>query len=194
MTIAASSVEAVTDLTAQHGGLVQCAYVGGETVPGTSSKRHPLYEWGWNHTTLRALRKDESITYLQCGYAGDTLQGVLDLHERYGGAEHNDEVMTHVEWLRLGGRVSAFGLPLVKWSSKERLDQLIAEHNEVRAFATLAVYLAGLRSGNIDAAVLQCGAPIFNPHTFVLEDGGMKQTDEAQLAFKESCDPSGLLK
>ena len=43
-------------------------------------------------------------------------------------------------------------------------------------------------------AVLQCGAPIFNPHTFVLEDGGMKQTDEAQLAFKESCDPSGLLK
>ena len=59
MTIAASSVEAVTDLTAQHGGLVQCAYVGGETVPGTSSKRHPLYEWGWNHTTLRALREGE---------------------------------------------------------------------------------------------------------------------------------------
>ena len=67
---------------------------------------------------------------------------MLDLHERYGGAEHNDEVMTHVEWLRLGGRVSAFGLPLVKWSSKERLDQLIAEHNEVNTFATLAVYLA----------------------------------------------------
>ena len=71
---------------------------------------------------------------------------MLDLHERYGGAEHDDEVMTHVEWLRLGGRVSAFGLPLVKWSSKERLDQLIAEHNEVHTFATLAVYLAGLRS------------------------------------------------
>jgi hypothetical protein len=76
--------------------------------------------------------------------------------------------MTHVEWLRLGGRVSAFGLPLVKWSTKERLDELIAGHNAM-------------------------GAPIFNPHTFVLEDGGMKQTDQVQLDFKQENDPKGLL-
>ena len=64
--------------------------------------------------------------------------------------------------------MSAFGLPLVKWTSKERLDELIAGYNSM-------------------------GAPIFNPHTFVLEDGGMKQTDQVQLDFKTQNDPEGLL-
>ena len=33
----------------------------------------------------------------------------------------------------------------------------------------------------------------FDPHTWVLEDGGMKQVDEAQLAFKQLADPLGLM-
>ena len=37
------------------------------------------------------------------------------------------------------------------------------------------------------------GAPIFNPHRYTLEEGGMKQTDEVQLAFKREADPQGLL-
>ncbi len=37
------------------------------------------------------------------------------------------------------------------------------------------------------------GITVFDPHTFVLEDGGMKQTDPAQLAFKRHADPLGLL-
>ena len=37
------------------------------------------------------------------------------------------------------------------------------------------------------------GAPIFNPHRYTLEEGGMKQTDAAQLAFKREADPQGLL-
>jgi hypothetical protein len=37
------------------------------------------------------------------------------------------------------------------------------------------------------------GAPIFNPHRYTLEEGGMKQTDEVQLAFKKEADPKGLL-
>ncbi len=168
MTIGAASVEAVAALSAQHGGVMQCDYRAGEPRGEGGGNSHPLYEWAWNHTTLRALRKDERITYLQCGYADDTLAGVLELEETYGGAENDYEVMTHVEWLRLGGRVSAFGLPLVKWTSKERLDELIAGHNSM-------------------------GAPIFNPHTFVLEDGGMKQTDQVQLDFKTQNDPAGLL-
>ena len=35
--------------------------------------------------------------------------------------------------------------------------------------------------------------PVFNPHTHVLEDGGMKQTDWAQLGFKSGSDPNGVL-
>ena len=34
-------------------------------------------------------------------------------------------------------------------------------------------------------------APIFNPHRYTLEEGGMKQTDEVQLAFKREADPKG---
>jgi hypothetical protein len=37
------------------------------------------------------------------------------------------------------------------------------------------------------------GAPIFNPHRYTLEEGGMKQTDAIQLAFKREADPEGLL-
>jgi hypothetical protein len=34
---------------------------------------------------------------------------------------------------------------------------------------------------------------VADPHTFILEDGGMKTVDEAQLAFKRRNDPQGLL-
>jgi len=37
------------------------------------------------------------------------------------------------------------------------------------------------------------GCRIFDPHTYVLEDGGMKVVDEAQLAFKLRADPHGLM-
>jgi FAD/FMN-containing dehydrogenase len=37
------------------------------------------------------------------------------------------------------------------------------------------------------------GVPVADPHTFILEDGGMKTVDAAQLAFKRRNDPQGLL-
>jgi hypothetical protein len=37
------------------------------------------------------------------------------------------------------------------------------------------------------------GAPVFNPHRYTLEEGGMKATDALQLAFKREADPDGLL-
>jgi FAD/FMN-containing dehydrogenase len=36
------------------------------------------------------------------------------------------------------------------------------------------------------------GCPIFNPHAFTLEEGGMKQVDRSHLAFKRESDPLGL--
>ena len=49
--------------------------------------------------------------------------------------------------------------------------------------------LAGWRERSFEAD----GCWIFDPHTWVLEDGGMKQVDEAQLAFKRQADPLGLM-
>ena len=37
------------------------------------------------------------------------------------------------------------------------------------------------------------GCPIFNPHAYTLEEGGMKQVDRTHLAFKREADPLGLL-
>jgi FAD/FMN-containing dehydrogenase len=124
----------------------------------------PVYELGWNHTTLRALRVDPSITYLQVLYP---YPNVVDLASRIH-AHFGDEVPAHLEFVRFDGKVTAFGLPLVRFTSEERLEEIMRIHEEM-------------------------GAPIFNPHRYTLEEGGMKQTDEVQLAFKREADPKGLL-
>lgn len=124
----------------------------------------PLYELAWNHTTLRALRVDPAITYLQTLYPfPDQLELVEKVHARLG-----DEVPAHLEFVRFDGKVTCFGLPLVRYSSEERLADIVALHEEL-------------------------GIPVFNPHRYTLEEGGMKQTDPAQLAFKRQADPKGLL-
>jgi FAD/FMN-containing dehydrogenase len=124
----------------------------------------PAYELGWNHTTLRALRVDPLITYLQVLYPFPNQVELVDrIHARFG-----DEVVAHLEFVRFVGKITCFGLPLVRFTSEERLEEIIAIHEEM-------------------------GAPIFNPHRYTLEEGGMKQTDETQLAFKREADPQGLL-
>lgn len=37
------------------------------------------------------------------------------------------------------------------------------------------------------------GVKIANPHTYFLQNGGMHKIDEAQIAFKKSTDPHGLM-
>ncbi|AOO79609.1 FAD-binding oxidoreductase [Bosea vaviloviae] len=124
----------------------------------------PAYELGWNHTTLRALRVDPAITYLQVLYPfPNQVELVEAIHARFG-----DEVLCHLEFVRFDGKITCFGLPLVRFTTEERLEEIMAIHEAM-------------------------GAPIFNPHRYTLEEGGMKQTDEAQLAFKRQADPQGLL-
>ncbi|TPO11441.1 FAD-binding oxidoreductase [Mesorhizobium sp. B1-1-5] len=124
----------------------------------------PAYELAWNHTTLRALRVDPSITYLQSLYP---FPNQLALVEKMD-AMFPGEVFSHLEFVRLDGNITCFGLPLVKFTSEARLNEIIRLHEEN-------------------------GCPIFNPHRYTLEEGGMKQTDEIQLAFKRETDPQGLL-
>jgi FAD/FMN-containing dehydrogenase len=124
----------------------------------------PAFELAWNHTTLRALRVDPAFTYLQVLYPfPNQLDLVERIHARFG-----DEVPAHLEFVRFDGKVTCFGLPLVRFTTEERLDEIMRIHDEM-------------------------GAPIFNPHRYTLEEGGMKQTDAVQLAFKREADPEGLL-
>jgi FAD/FMN-containing dehydrogenase len=124
----------------------------------------PIWELSWNHTTLRALRVDPSITYLQVLYPfPDQLEKLRRLDQKFG-----DEVPAHVEFARVDGKVTCFGLPLVRFTTEERLDEIIRIHEDF-------------------------GCPIFNPHRYTLEEGGMKRTDAVQLAFKRQADPKGLL-
>ncbi len=135
-----------------------------KAAPETLAGLPPNYELTWNHTTLRALRVDPSITYLQARYPSDgALKVIKRLHESYG-----DEVRGHLELIRFNGRIGFAGLPLVRFTTEARLKEIIAEH---------------------EAA----GVMIFNPHRYTLEEGGMKQTDAIQLAFKRETDPKGLL-
>lgn len=137
----------------------------GDTLSEADAKGlPPVYELGWNHTTLRALRVDPAITYLQALYPFPNVVDVATrIHDRLG-----DECPAHLEFVRFDGKVTAFGLPLVRFTTEIRLDEIVKIHEDM-------------------------GAPVFNPHRYTLEEGGMKQTDEVQLAFKRQADPNGLL-
>ncbi|TCT09227.1 FAD/FMN-containing dehydrogenase [Tepidamorphus gemmatus] len=124
----------------------------------------PAYELSWNHTTLRGLRVDPGITYLQVLYPyPNHLDLVSRVHAHFG-----DEVLAHLEFVRFDGNITCFGLPIVRFTTEERLDEIMRIHEDM-------------------------GCVIFNPHRYTLEEGGMKQTDEVQLAFKREADPKGLL-
>lgn len=124
----------------------------------------PIYEFSWNHTTLQMLKTDRSITYLQTLFApGIYREKIEHMMQHFG-----DEVPMHLEFARVEGQLACFGLQIVRYTTPERLQEIIDYHDEN-------------------------DCPIFNPHTFILEDGGMKEVDDAQVAFKQECDPYGLL-
>ncbi len=102
----------------------------------------PLYEFTWNHTTLQMLKRDRGVTYLQALHpAARLLDSVAEIEALFG-----DEVVPHLEFLRVGGQVTASGLPIVRFTSEERLTAIIAAHRAR-------------------------GVSIADPHVFTLEDG-----------------------
>lgn len=124
----------------------------------------PVFEYGWNHTTLRALKVDPSITYLQVRYGYPThAEKVRAMRKAL-----SPEVLQHLEVIREQGKVMFAGLSLVKFTTEERLDEIVRLHEEA-------------------------GCMIFNPHRFTLEEGGRQTVDDRQLNFKREADPKGLL-
>lgn len=125
------------------------------------AKLPPIYELAWNHTTLRGLKIEPTITYLQTQYP--------DLeHVKWAIDTFGDEMPMHIEMIRFDGKIVFAGLPVVRYTSEARLNEIIDLHESN-------------------------GCLVFNPHRYTLEEGGMKKTDRAQLDFKKEADPLGML-
>jgi FAD/FMN-containing dehydrogenase len=156
LAIAEPCLEPFQALVQEYGGQVTYQKTALEASKGTS-----LIEFTWNHTTLHARSIDPTLTYLQTFFF--TLERVEHFYHHFG-----DEVLMHLEFLRANGKALPAGLQLVRYTSEERLNEIIRYHEEQGAF-------------------------IANPHTYILEDGGRKAVDVEQLKFKEQVDPYGLL-
>jgi hypothetical protein len=149
-------VEPLQDLIKEYQGTITYNKSATEAIKGTS-----LLEFTWNHTTLHARSVDRNLTYLQTFYF--TLERLERLYQQAG-----DEIMIHLEFLRAGNKAVPAGLQLIRYTTEERLNQIICAHESQGAF-------------------------IANPHVYTIEDGGNKQIDPAKVAFKQQVDPFGLL-
>ncbi len=151
--VAETAAEALDAVLAEHPG---------ELLGAGSS---PLYELAWNHTTWQALKHDRAWTYLEVAHPSP---GHVDKTLACAHAFAPDEVIPHVEFVRTAGAVACRGLPLVRFTTAERLREIIA------AFEAL-------------------GCRVFNPHVFTLEEMRGRPVDPHVLAFKSKVDPKNLL-
>ena len=124
-----------------------------------------LSDYTWNHTTLWALKADPAYTYLQCGFDPATVRDQLRLLRRRFGLE----LLFHMEFMKNGtGRVIPGAIPLVYYTSEERLNEMIAFCRDIGVF-------------------------VANPHVNNVEGGGRYREDNVQLLAKMRYDPKGLL-
>jgi len=157
-----SAEAAMLDMAAVHGGTVSYR----RTAAEVQKSNRTLIEFTWNHTTLHALRIDKTLTYLQSSFTpGQYLQQIREMEALFAG-----EVMMHVEFLRgMDGLLNCSALQLVRFTTEERLDEIIRIHRER-------------------------GVRINNPHTFIVEDGKAGGALPPEIIeMKHRFDPLGLL-
>ena len=134
---------------------------------GTTTYSAPesgIYEYTWGHTTMHALRADRSLTYLVCIFPREDPVGTIKrVHAKLGA-----ELFLHLEFKRFNGYMTAEGVPLFRYQGFEQMTRLYK-------------------------ALEAEGARIANAHTFLLQNGGMKDLDAAQIDFKRSVDPHLLM-
>ncbi len=129
-----------------------------------AAKLPHVFDFSYNHTTLQVLKADRSATYQQVGCpTPPDPAAIAALRLKIG-----DDVWMHHEFARVGGQIVTFDLPIIWFSTPERL----AEIN--------ATYEAN-------------GFPVYDAHTWRVEGGGLKNADYRHLAWKKRMDPKGLL-
>ncbi|MBW4607712.1 MAG: FAD-binding oxidoreductase [Hassallia sp. WJT32-NPBG1] len=156
--IAEPNLESLSGLLQQYGGKITYKKPAEEAGKGVN-----LGEFTWNHTTLHARSEDSSITYLQSIFPNDNLQTIEHMYHHFG-----DEVMMHLEFIRANGAVANPGLQLVRFTTEERLNEIIRYHEEKGVF-------------------------IANPHSYFIEEGWKRAIAPEHLRFKEMVDPYNLM-
>jgi hypothetical protein len=152
---------------------LSCVY----RTPLSDPPRPPyITDYTWNHTTLWAIKHDPAFTYLQSGFGANFREQFAQLRQRFPG-----EILFHLEWVagnskmmrekpgvEGGASIGVGGIPLVRFTTEERLQEIIAYCAEIGVF-------------------------IANPHTFVLEEGGRHPNIAEKRDLKAKLDPYGLL-
>ncbi len=123
-----------------------------------------VFEFSYNHTTLQVLKADRSATYQQIGVPDPSdAEAVAAV-----GRAQGDDVWQHHEFARLNGQIVSFDLPIIWFSTEERLQE-------------------------INATYEAHGHSVADAHAFHVEGGGLKNADYRHLAWKKRMDPKGLL-
>lgn len=158
--IADHSMEPFRSLAAAHKG--EITY---EKPTDESMGARPLYELTWNHTTLLALNVDRDMTYLQALYpAVGFLEKVAEVTALFS----RDEVIQHFEFTRYAGLLTGSALPLIKYTTEARLNEIM------EIYRSHGVFIA-------------------DPHVWMLEDSaGYKSADADLVGFKREVDPLGI--
>jgi FAD/FMN-containing dehydrogenase len=156
--VAESSLELLPGLIKEFGGEISYSKSSQDAGKGAQ-----LAEYTWNHTTLHARSADTSITYLQSIFPSDNLKTIEHMYNHFGA-----EVMMHLEFIRFKGGIANPGLQLVRYTTEERLNEIIRYHEEHGVF-------------------------IANPHSYFIEDGWKRAIDPEHLKFKLRVDPYGLM-
>jgi FAD/FMN-containing dehydrogenase len=158
--ISSEQLERLEAAAREAGGSITYSgpYAGLRTLP-------LLSDYTWNHTTLWALKTDPAYTYLQCGFDPATSRDQMTrLRERFG-----QEILFHMEFMKNGrGQVIPGAIPLVYYTTEERLNEMIEFCREIGVF-------------------------VANPHVNNVEGGGRYRADNVQLLAKMRYDPKGLL-
>jgi FAD/FMN-containing dehydrogenase len=159
--VAEFSEAGLQQLVAQFGGSISWR----KSAAEVKASNRTIVEYTWNHTTLHALKVDKNLTYIQSGFeAGRHVHQAKAMRELLG-----DEVLVHLEFIRTKeGAMNCSGLQLVRYTTDERLNQIMQLHREH------GVYIA-------------------NPHVYIVEDGKQGQVNPDVVATKMRFDPLGLL-
>ena len=159
--VAPNSVDALVDVVSHAGGRIafRSDQASAEDRKGLPHLHHLL----WNHTTLRALKTDPEITYLQMGYPENDIAACVAIAKRFEG-----EIINHVEFTRGQGKVRMGSLPLVRFRDEARLREVMAQLEDM-------------------------GCEIWNPHSYTWEEGNRSDADAGLIAMKREFDPKGLL-
>ncbi len=141
------------------------------TIPYREPMRPPyLTDYTWNHTTLWAIKKDNSLTYNQLNLGDNFRNKIRSLWDQFP-----EEIMMHLEWIKgipktqnTDSGIFCGCMPLIRFRSDERLQEISHYCREIGIFEA-------------------------NPHTFYLEKGAAHPDIETKRQLKSETDPLGIL-